>query len=156
MASCYRHQAMQNHSVVTWCFSAAMHSYGLCSIVQSPRLNCYLRLYYNIPATNIMTWYQGQKVKKSDASLLARGFLNLGPAKTPKSSHFSQKNERIWGVLGLREHEMRSNPWYHRGQNTFWPQHHDMMDIKKFQNIVTNSLFELYCFLEQKSKTNHK
>ena len=74
----------------------------------------------------MILWYQGQKVKKSNASKLARGFLNLGPAKTPKSSHFSQKNERIWGVLGLREHEMRSNPWYHRGQNTFWPQHHIM------------------------------
>ena len=43
MASCYGHQAMQNHFVVAWCMSNTKYSYGLCSVVQSPRLNCYLK-----------------------------------------------------------------------------------------------------------------
>ena len=32
-----------------------------------------------------------------------------------------------YGVSGLREHEMRGNPRYHRGQNTFYPQHLDIL-----------------------------
>ncbi len=39
-----------------------------------------------------MLGYQGQKVKKSDASLLARGFLNLGPAIL--------KHGAIRGIIG--------------------------------------------------------
>jgi len=31
LASCYRHQAMQNHFVVAWCISATTQFYGLCS-----------------------------------------------------------------------------------------------------------------------------
>ena len=51
----------------------------------------------------------GQKGQKTMRFMLAwhHGLL---PRKIPKSSHFSQKNERIWGISGLREHEMRSNP----------------------------------------------
>ena len=35
---------------------------------------------------------------------------DFGTRKTPKRSHFSKKNERIWGVLGFRKHKVRRNP----------------------------------------------
>ena len=43
----------------------------------------------------------GSKGQKSDASLLAGGFLNLGPAKNMSKEPFFEKNERITNVFRI-------------------------------------------------------
>ena len=43
----------------------------------------------------------GSKGLKSDASLLAGGFLNLGPAKNMSKEPFFEKNERITNVFRI-------------------------------------------------------
>ena len=43
----------------------------------------------------------GSKGHKSDASLLAGGFLNLGPAKNMSKEPFFEKNERITNVFRI-------------------------------------------------------
>ena len=43
----------------------------------------------------------GSKGHKSDASLLAGGFLNLGPAKNMSKKPFFEKNERITNVFRI-------------------------------------------------------
>ena len=50
----------------------------------------------------ILMMIPGSKGHKSDASLLAGGFLNLGPAKKHDvRSHFLKKNERITNVFRI-------------------------------------------------------
>ena len=43
----------------------------------------------------------GSKVHKSDASLLAGVYLNLGPAKNMSKKPFFEKNERITNVFRI-------------------------------------------------------
>ena len=52
----------------------------------------------------------GSKGHKSDASLLAGGFLNLGPAKNMSKEPFFEKNGSLLMFLELRECKARSNP----------------------------------------------
>ena len=48
-------------------------------------------------------------------------FHDVLTRKTRKSSHFSQKNERILSVLEFREHEVRRNPCIIGGKIPFAP-----------------------------------
>ena len=43
----------------------------------------------------------GSKVHKSNANLLAGGYLNLGPAKNMSKKPFFEKNERITNVFRI-------------------------------------------------------
>ena len=43
----------------------------------------------------------GSKVHKSNASLFAGGYLNLGPAKNMSKKPFFEKNERITNVFRI-------------------------------------------------------
>jgi hypothetical protein len=43
----------------------------------------------------------GSKGHKSDASLLAGGFLNLGPVKNMSKEPFFEKNKRITNVFRI-------------------------------------------------------
>ena len=51
----------------------------------------------------------GSKVHKSDASLLAGGYLNLGPAKNMSKKPFFEKMSVLRMFLELRECKARSN-----------------------------------------------
>ena len=75
---------------------------------------------------NNMKWYQGQKVRKLMQACLQEDFWPLDPPKTWVSSHFSKKNERITNVFEDCESAKHVAIWYQRGQNTFWPQHHEI------------------------------
>ena len=61
----------------------------------------------------------GSKGHKSDASLLAGGFLNLGPAKNMSKKPFFEEKWADYECFKDCESAKHVAIWYQRGQNTF-------------------------------------